>query len=85
MTWLSAPPIRMWILSQQCWGLEQVAHQLYIQSESEVGTVGRPSYNIPPNVIEAHLLWGHTAEDIAQVFGVSERTIRRRMAQYGIR
>ncbi|KAK1904397.1 Photosystem I P700 chlorophyll a apoprotein A2 [Dissostichus eleginoides] len=40
---------------------------------------------LPPNVIEAHLRWGHTAGDIAQVFGVCERTIRRRMTQSGIR
>ncbi|XP_076843075.1 uncharacterized protein LOC143487790 [Brachyhypopomus gauderio] len=65
--------------------LQDVAHQLHVLSETEEVNVGRPSYNLPPNIIEAHLLLGHTAGNIAQLFGVSERTIRRRMAQYGIR
>ncbi|XP_034063866.1 uncharacterized protein LOC117540973 isoform X2 [Gymnodraco acuticeps] len=65
--------------------LQEVARQLEILSETEEATLGRPSYMLPLNVIEAHLRWGHTAGDIAQVFGVCERTIRRRMTQNGIR
>ena len=55
--------------------LREVARQLEILSETEEATLGRPSYMLPPNVIEAHLRWGHTAGDIPQVFGVCERTI----------
>ncbi|XP_041855515.1 uncharacterized protein LOC121649050 [Melanotaenia boesemani] len=65
--------------------LEEVARQLAIRSESEGTRTGRPSFILPPEVIEAHLHLGHTAADIAYLFRVSERTIRRRMAQYGIR
>ncbi|XP_034067491.1 uncharacterized protein LOC117543372 isoform X1 [Gymnodraco acuticeps] len=65
--------------------LQEVARQLEILSETEEATLGRPSYMLPLNVIEAHLRWGHTAGDIAQVFGVCERTICRRMTQNGIR
>ncbi|KAI9523800.1 hypothetical protein NQZ68_024322 [Dissostichus eleginoides] len=65
--------------------LQEVARQLEILSETEAATLERPSFMLPPNVIEAHLRWGHTAGDMAQVFGVCERTIRRRMTQNGIR
>ncbi|XP_072554131.1 uncharacterized protein [Paramormyrops kingsleyae] len=66
-------------------GLQEVARQLYILAQKEEGNVGRPRYVLPPNIIEAHLLLGRTAGDIAQLFGVCERTVRRRMAEYGIR
>ncbi|MED6252580.1 hypothetical protein ATANTOWER_013893 [Ataeniobius toweri] len=65
--------------------LEEVGRQLTIRLESEERKTGRPSIILPPEVIEAHLHFGHTAADIANLFGVSEQTIRRRMAQYGIR
>ena len=67
--------------------LQEVARQLCILSETEDedATFGRPSYFLPPDIIEAHLHLGHTDGDIAHLFSVSERTIRRRMAQYGIR
>ncbi|KAI4815800.1 hypothetical protein KUCAC02_005927, partial [Chaenocephalus aceratus] len=46
--------------------LQEVARQLEILSETEEATLGRPSYMLPLNVIEAHLrwgphLWGHRA------------------------
>ena len=68
-------------------GLQEAAHELQIRSvtEEEGATFGRPQYILPPDIIEAHLLLGHTVGDIAQLFGVCERTIHRRMAQYGIR
>lgn len=64
--------------------LQEVAHQLHA-SEIEEKSVGRPSYLLPPDIIKVHLLLGHTAGEIAQLFGVCERTIHRRMAQHGIR
>ncbi|XP_047231291.1 uncharacterized protein LOC124874117 [Girardinichthys multiradiatus] len=65
--------------------LEEVGPQLAIRLESEERRTGRPSIILPPEVIETHLHFGHTAADITNLFGVSEWTIRRRMAQYGIR
>lgn len=65
--------------------LQEILRQLHILSETEEATTGRPSYPLPPDIIEAHLLLGHTAGEIAQLFGVCERTVRRRMTQYGIR
>ncbi|XP_074519124.1 uncharacterized protein LOC141784985 [Halichoeres trimaculatus] len=66
--------------------LQEVAHQLHVLSETEEEkTVGRPSYLLPPEIIKVHLLLGHTVGDIACLFGVCERTVHRRMAQYGIR
>ena len=67
--------------------LQEVARQLCILSETEDedATFGRPSYFLPPDIIKAHLHLGHTDGNIAHLFSVSERTIRRRMAQYGIR
>lgn len=64
--------------------LQEILCQLHILSETEEVTIGRPSYLLPPDIIEDHLLFGHTAGEIAQLFGVCERTIRRRMTQYGI-
>ncbi|MED6289167.1 hypothetical protein CHARACLAT_033544 [Characodon lateralis] len=60
--------------------LEEVGHQLAIRLESEERRTERPSIILPPEVMETHLHFGHTAADIANSFGVSERTIRRRMA-----
>ncbi|XP_034534661.1 uncharacterized protein LOC117809076 [Notolabrus celidotus] len=66
--------------------LQEVARQLHVVSETEEEkTCGRPSYLLPPEVIKVHLLMGHTAGEIARLLGVCERTIRRRMAQYGIK
>ncbi|XP_065119656.2 uncharacterized protein [Paramisgurnus dabryanus] len=65
-------------------GLQDAAYQLHVRSETEAN-MGRPSYCLPSHVIKAHLLLGHTAGDIANLFEVCERTIRRRMTQYGIR
>ncbi|KAF7653785.1 hypothetical protein LDENG_00078570 [Lucifuga dentata] len=65
--------------------LQEVAHDLHLLSDNQSATPGRPSYDLPPNIIETFLLWGHTTAKIAHLFGMCERTVRRRMTQYGIR
>ncbi|XP_070534703.1 uncharacterized protein [Ptychodera flava] len=45
---------------------------------------GRPSYNIPEEQVRYLINMGFTAVQIATMLHVSERTIRRRMAEYGI-
>lgn len=46
---------------------------------------GRPLLPIPASAIESYLLSGLRAREIAELFGVCERTIRYRMAQNGLR
>lgn len=46
---------------------------------------GRLAFDIPIAVLEHHVLCGLSAVQIAAMFGVSKRTIRRRMEQYGLR
>ena len=65
--------------------LERVVHQIGVLSDSTSRIAGRPSHPLPISVIESYLLSGLTAVDIARLFGVSERTIWRRMAHNGIR
>ncbi|XP_046902336.1 uncharacterized protein LOC124485073 [Hypomesus transpacificus] len=65
--------------------LECVAHQIGVSSDSTSRIAGRPLYPLPITTIESYLLLGLTAVDIARLFGVSERTIRRRMAHNGLR
>lgn len=59
----------------------------YIQNlcESDGTTAGRPPYLLPISTIETYLSMGQTAVNIAKLFGVSERTIRNRMAHHGLR
>lgn len=68
-------------------GLQEAAHELYLRSmrDEKQATFGRPRYVISLHLIEAHLLLGNSVPEIAQLFGVCERTIHRRMAEYGIR
>ncbi|KAI7789825.1 hypothetical protein IRJ41_009953 [Triplophysa rosa] len=56
-----------------------------LQAASDTGCSigpGLPSYDIPLEKLKMYLLNGFTALEIADLFGVSERTIRRRMEQY---
>ena len=68
--------------------LNEVASRLfYLQEQSIHGGArpGRPSYDVPVNALESYLLAGVPVYNIAHLFGVSERTVRRRMAEHGIR
>ncbi|MED6240621.1 hypothetical protein ATANTOWER_024525 [Ataeniobius toweri] len=64
--------------------LEEVACRLH-KSVYHTRTVGRPGYLLAAEALESFLLAGVTVTDIAELFGVSERTVHRRMADYGIR
>lgn len=46
---------------------------------------GRRSSEVPVNIIESFILAGLPAVKIAELFGVSVRTIRRRMTSYGLK
>ncbi|XP_062314066.1 uncharacterized protein LOC134018197 isoform X2 [Osmerus eperlanus] len=65
--------------------LERVAHKIGVSSDSTSRIAGQPLYPLPISALESYLLSGLTAVDIARLFGVSERTIRWRMAHNGIR
>ena len=54
------------------------------QQEDKQGP-GRLALDIPRAVLEHHVLCGLPACQIAAMLGVSKRTIRRRMQQYGLR
>jgi hypothetical protein len=46
---------------------------------------GAPKYDLPKNVIEELLLDGFSIKEISLLLSVSERTVYRRMASYGLR
>uniref|UniRef100_A0A096MBG5 Integrase catalytic domain-containing protein n=1 Tax=Poecilia formosa TaxID=48698 RepID=A0A096MBG5_POEFO len=46
---------------------------------------GRRGYLLPADVLESFLLAGVSVMDIGRLFGVSERTVHRRMAEYSMR
>lgn len=54
------------------------------QEEAEIRP-GRPRFDIPSKMLENNILSGFTAREIADKYGVSERTIRRQMQQNGLR
>lgn len=48
-------------------------------------SLGRPAVHIPIDVIETYLLTGLKITEIAELYGVCQRTIQRRMEQHGFR
>ena len=48
------------------------------------GSVGRPRFNIPEEQLQFLVESGFTGQQIAEIIGVSLRTVRRRMADYGL-
>ena len=70
--------------------LEQILHCFSgtrgrAQQAQQTQGPGRLAFNIPSTVLEHQVLCGLSAGEIAQMFGVSKRTIRRRMKQNGLR
>ena len=55
-----------------------------LQVELEPSEGGRRKYDVPKESLEYYRELGCTWVEIAQMFGVSERTIHRRVAEYGI-
>ncbi|XP_076829589.1 uncharacterized protein LOC143475591 isoform X2 [Brachyhypopomus gauderio] len=64
---------------------EEVLQRFSIQPQQTTAGPGRPAFHIPSGMLEHHVLCGVTAPEIADMYGVSERTIRRHMEQNGIR
>ncbi|KAF4094687.1 hypothetical protein G5714_023765 [Onychostoma macrolepis] len=64
--------------------LNELLRQLQVQRIRRKQLPGRPTQDIPAETIEAYLMSGVKAAEIARLFGVSEMTIRRRMCEYGI-
>ena len=49
-----------------------------------MGTVGRPSFEIPPSQLQYLIENRFSVPQIAQLKGVSESTIRRRMSEFNL-
>ncbi|KAJ7988054.1 hypothetical protein DPEC_G00319660 [Dallia pectoralis] len=62
--------------------LRQVTERL---SDIPRSNAGRPALDIPTEVIETYLLTGLKVKEIAKLYGVSQKTIHRRMQQQGWR
>lgn len=71
------------------------AHDILLQNTNSVhsvastsvaynGGIGRPCYDIPKDQLEFLLECNFKIEDISNMFGVSKRTIERRMTGFGI-
>ncbi|XP_030001829.1 uncharacterized protein LOC115427420 [Sphaeramia orbicularis] len=63
--------------------LEEVCMQLRV--EARQSGPGRPRLEIPVDIMESYVLLGLPATKIGELFGVSTRTIRRRMASHGLK
>ena len=57
---------------------------IQMQMFTATGCRGRPSVVIPPEQLELYLEYGFTASRIAKLFGVSSKTILRRMTEFGL-
>ncbi|KAG2462981.1 SNPC5 protein, partial [Polypterus senegalus] len=65
---------------------EQVERtRLHSSSGDSVPCSGRPSFDIPAESIEHLLLCGLKVRQLADLYGVSEKTITRQMSQFDIR
>jgi len=65
--------------------LRSVCGQLVHALPAPLSERGRPAIDIPFEVIERYLLQDLKVKEIAELFGVSERTIHRRMQSNGFR
>ncbi|XP_057692850.1 uncharacterized protein LOC130916270 isoform X1 [Corythoichthys intestinalis] len=63
--------------------LAEVRMQLKLARKPSVP--GRPSLEVSVDIMESYILSGLPAAKIAELFGVSVRTIRRRMASHGLK
>ena len=68
--------------------LSEMIQQMRLQSETTQAINpggGRTPFDLPAGTIEHYALSGLKIQAIANLFGVSKRTIKRRMQQSGIR
>lgn len=64
--------------------LRDISHQERNPIQTFTGTAGRPSFEIPEAQILFLVEQGFSSTDMGIMMGVSSRTIRRRMQQYGV-
>ena len=67
--------------------LEQDVHSFSERSSSAVintGSVGRPALDIPKETLKINLQYGFSLIKIAEMFGVSRKTVSRRIRHYGL-
>ncbi|XP_056100723.1 uncharacterized protein LOC143737598 [Siphateles boraxobius] len=64
--------------------LNEVAYRLFVKDRTTKGP-GRPLLDIPQEMIEYYVICGYSCVQLARLLGVSERTIRRRLEQHGLR
>ena len=60
------------------------SHTAGIPTLHSAGSVGRPRFDIPEEQLQFLVESGFTDPQIAEIVGVSLRTVRRRMADYGL-
>ena len=72
------------------------AYSVFCQSEEEpcnencsfsvvkTGSAGRPSFNIPQETLEMYLRYGFTRTKIAEIMGISRKTVTRRIDTFGL-
>ena len=63
---------------------QRVCSHAYFSPLVHDGTVGRPRYDVPVSTLESLVYSGFTGPQIAEILCLSVRTVRRRMAEYGI-
>ena len=67
--------------------LEQDVHSFSERSRSAVintGSVGRPALDIPKETLKMYLRYGFSLTKIAEMLGVSRKTVSRRIRHYGL-
>ena len=55
------------------------------KKESWVGCRGRPSFHIPQDMLQLYLDYQFSLAKIGQIFGVSSKTIQRRITEYDLK
>lgn len=58
---------------------------MQLRVEARQSGPGRPRLEIPVDIMESYVLLGLPATKIGELFGMSTRTIRRRMASHGLK
>ena len=68
--------------------LTLIEHRVRVEDVQEVGSstgAGRPPLDIPGDMLAPYVLSGLSTREIADLFGVSSRTIQRRSVEEGLR
>ncbi|WAR28030.1 hypothetical protein MAR_013734 [Mya arenaria] len=57
---------------------------VHLDTSVERGKIGRPVLNIPQEMLEYYVDAGLSQKDMASLFGISKRTLNRRLTEFGI-